>query len=194
MDSDSRVVKADVAVLKLGLRGCRITVAFALAIIALASGHSVCALASESSWEDAIPVQFLASNIELLEVRSTWASDFDYALHMQGPIYFNDCVAFRNTGRIPTTHVQFMFAGVDQAGSLKTPTLSLDVKYSVKQNESRGLRDTCRNHPIGNGERGLWLVAWVNRVDFANGTSWMAPTGDVLVEAIRSALPHSRSM
>jgi hypothetical protein len=142
------------------------------------------------SWEDALPVQFAASKIEILSVRSTWASDFDYARQMQGPIYFNDCVVFENTSSTTATHIQFVFALVNSAGELKTPALPLDVAYSAEPNTREDRRANCRDHAYANGADGRWLVGWVNRVDFADGTSWAAPTGAGLAAAIGKALPH----
>lgn len=139
-------------------------------------------------------VQFSNSKIELLSVRSDWTSDFDYTAGRPGPIYFNDCVAFMNRAPVAATHIQFVFAAVDNGGIMRRPPLPLDIHYRANSGAKYTENANCRNYGYANGDRGLWLVGWVNRVDFADGTSWTAPTGDALTEAIRDALPSSQSM
>lgn len=145
---------------------------------------------ADSSWENAVPVQLRGSNIEVLAVRSTWATDYDYARQMQGPVYFNDCVVFENRAPIAATHVQFIFALVDSSGELKTSPLPLDVRYSSEPDKREDQAANCRDHAYANGADGYWLAAWVNRVDFADGSSWNAPAGDELRAAIRAAFPR----
>lgn len=168
----------------------RILCALTLALLSVAPQRLMAD--TKRSPDGAIPVQFTTSGIVLLTVRSTWATDYDYGLHMQGPIYFNDCVTFKNTAGTAATHIQFIFALVDATGTIKTPALPLDVRYSAEPNKIEDRSANCRDHAYGNGVDGLWLVAWANRVDFANGVSWTAPQGRLLTDAIRAALPRQR--
>jgi hypothetical protein len=49
----------------------------------------------------------------------------------------------------------------------------------------------CRLQGYANGDRGLWLVAWVNEVDFSDGTSWHAPAElNDMIPIIKAALPR----
>lgn len=57
----------------------RIGFFFAAIFVTLLSTSSQRLVAASDSWENGIAVQLRASRIELLTVRSTWASDYDFA-------------------------------------------------------------------------------------------------------------------
>lgn len=135
------------------------------------------------------PVDQQTSHIEMVSIRSPWTSDYDYTLHRQGAIYFNDCVSFVNRASVPAVHIQFVFAAVDTEGQPRRPLLPLDVRYSIAPNVLQEGPSICRLQGYANGDRGLWLVAWVNEVDFSDGTSWHAPAIKGMVPLIKDALP-----
>lgn len=134
-------------------------------------------------------MNFDDSHIEIVSVSSNWASDPDYVNNRQGPIYFIDCLRWINRAGSDVSHVQFMYAAVTPDGVVRYKPLSHDVHYLAKRNESRSDASNCIRHGYGNGINGLWLAAWVNEVDFADGTAWRAPTGSDLQAAIVDALP-----
>lgn len=160
-------------------------------IVLFASALGAAHADTQRSWHDGIPVQVVGSPIQLLTVRADWRTDFDFASRTQGPVYFNDCVTFVNNANVAATHIQFIFAAVDTAGDVKTPLLPLDVRYVAKVGALQNAAKNCRDHAYGNGYRGFWLVAWVNEIDFADGTSWHAPQAVDLMNNIRAALPAS---
>ena len=162
--------------------------AFFLAATAVWGAFSRVDAADTPSWEDAVPVSIAGSRVTVLTVRSTWASDYDYGLRRQGPIYFNDCAQWVNDNSIDAVHVQLMFALVNAGGVLKSAVLPLDVRTDAKPGVIQNGANSCRDHAYANGTQHFWLVAWINRVDFADGTSWTAPTGDALTAAIRASL------
>jgi hypothetical protein len=139
-------------------------------------------------WTEAIPVDVAGSRVELLSVTSNIASDFDYANNRQGPIYFNDCLAWVDRADVAVTHVQFIYTIVNTSGEVKYPPLPLDIHYKAWPGEKRDDRDNCRDHGYANGADGRWLVAWANIVDFADGTSWHAPPLDQMTPYILAAL------
>jgi hypothetical protein len=148
------------------------------------------AWADETSQQEGRPVQQQASRIEIVSVRSPWTSDFDYGLHRQGSTYFKDCLSFVNRANVPVTHVQFVFAAVDTKGRPLHPLLPLDLRYAIKPNALQDGPSICREQGYGNGERDLWLAAWVSEVDYSDGTSWHAPDVNELIPSIEAALPH----
>lgn len=93
-----------------------------------------------------------------------------------------------STAAVAVTHVQIVFAAVDELGIVRRPPLPLDVHVRMNPGD-RSSQGGCREHGYANGDRGLWLVAWVNRVDVVSGGSWIAPTGEPLTAAIQGALP-----
>jgi hypothetical protein len=133
-----------------------------------------------------------ASRIELISVTSDWTSDPEFfdGRTQQGPIYFRDCLSFVDRAAVAVTHIQFMYAAVDAEGAIRRPPLALDIHYRAEPGQVRNDFSNCRDYAYGTGDRGLWLVAWVNVVDFADGTSWHAPPSDQLHATIEEALPH----
>ncbi|HET9097540.1 MAG TPA: hypothetical protein VFN37_12820 [Candidatus Baltobacteraceae bacterium] len=134
-------------------------------------------------------VQLPDSKIQLLYVRSDWTSNYDVINHRQSPISFNDCVAFVSQAGVAVTHIRFLFAAVDGEGHIRRPPLSLDVRYTIEPGSKHDERANCREHGYANGDRGLWLVAWVSRVDFADGTTWTAPALNRLSTTVEATSP-----
>lgn len=164
--------------------------AFIVATVGIVIPSSLFANGSVTrSWHDGVPVQYAESRIEILTVSDNLASDFDYAMHMQGAIYFNDCLNYINHGRVATKRIQFMFATVSNDGYLKGNPLPLDIRVSALPGILQGA--VCRDHAYANGYGGLWLVAWVNVVEFADGTSWQAPPANQMADQIKSSLPRA---
>ena len=142
-------------------------------------------------WTDAVPVNLQGSRIELLTVTSDWASDpmFLNGRVQQGPIYFNDCVTWVDRDDV-VTHVQFLFAAVTPEGEIKHKPLPLDARHRATAGE-KPERANCRTWGYANGADGLWLVAWPNVVDFADGTHWQAPPIEQMSPYILDALPRA---
>ena len=107
----------------------------------------------------------------------------------EGPIYFNDCATFEDTGAVGVTHIQVMFAPVGGAGTPRQAPMPVDVRYKAHPTAPGSTLAACRDHAYANGAGGLWLAAWVSEVDFADGTSWHAPSGAPLYAAISAAIP-----
>ena len=147
------------------------------------------ALADDTRWEHGLSVQLPDSRFRVSDVTSPWASDptFFNGRTQQGPIYFNDCLTLRNEGSNDVTHVQVMFAPVDLAGNIKRTPMPFDTSRRILPGATITI---CRDHAYANGARGWWLVGWVNVVDYADGTTWHAPTGAKLREAIVNAIPQ----
>ena len=103
-------------------------------------------------------------------------------------MYFNDCLTLRNEGSIDVTHVQVMFAPVDLSGNIKRSPMPFDSSRRIRPGATVTV---CRDHAYANGVRGWWLVGWVNVVDFADATTWHAPTGAQLRDAIVNAIPQA---
>jgi hypothetical protein len=171
------------------MKGKRFALFCTVVLAGVLCGSLSRASGNERSWEDAVPVSIAGSPITVAAVRSTWATDYDYALNRQGPVYFNDCAQWVNENSVDAMHVQLMFALVDSNGALKSAALPLDVHIDAKPGVAQGASSSCRDHAYANGTQHLWLVAWVSRADFADGASWIAPTGSALTEDIRAALP-----
>ncbi len=148
--------------------------------------------AAGRSWHDGIPVQLAGSHIELISVTSDVASDqmFLNGRVQQGPLYFNDCLTWVDRADVAVTHAQFIYATVTTEGEIKHKPLPLDIHYRAQPGEKRDDRNNCRDHAYANGADGLWLVAWVNEVDFADGTSWRAAPIDQMQSYIIEALPR----
>lgn len=150
----------------------------------------------DNAWETAVPVQLPGLKIELVSVTSTWATDqvFMNGRIQQGPIYFNDCLTWINRADVDVTHVQFIYATVTPTGEVKHKPLPLDVRYRAHPGEKRDDHSNCRSYGYANGADGLWLVAWVNEVDFADGTSWHAPPQEKMQPYILNALPKASTL
>lgn len=153
----------------------------------------VCAPAfAEETWNpEGRVVQFADSHVDLTYVRSDWTSQYDAMTHGPGPISFNDCAAVVNRANVPIAHIQLIFAAVDEHGLAQRPALPVDIRFKTASSAVGSTNTGCRRYGYANGDQGLWLIAWVNRVDFADGTSWSAPSGEELNAAILEALPHS---
>lgn len=100
---------------------------------------------AEDSVLSGIPVQLPGSRLALVSVTSPWSQDIDYPAGRPGGIYYNDCVTFINKANVATTHVQFIFAAVDDNGVAKRPLLPLDVSFSVAPGTQNN-QGACRQH------------------------------------------------
>lgn len=130
------------------------------------------------------------SHIKVLSVTSDYAIDqvFLNGRVQQGGIYFNDCLTFVNVNVLAATHLQVNFALVDENGAIKRTPMPYDTHDRA---EPGAKHVACRDHAYANGARGWWLVGWVNVIDYADGTTWHAPTGAALQSAIFEALPKA---
>lgn len=173
-------------VLMLRMTAKQVPVVIALSM--LMSGLSFAASATDSPWQYGTGVQLANVQIHLDSVRSGWESDYDPITNSQGPIYFNDCVAFTNRSAFGVAHVQIVFAAVNSAGAPERPLMPLDIRYKAKPLYPQQKGAGCRLHAYGNGVGGLRLVAWVSVVDFANGTSWHAPPMAQIIPRIVNAI------
>jgi hypothetical protein len=146
--------------------------------------------ADDSSWEHGLSVQLPESRMRISDVVSQWANDptFLNGRVQQGPIYFNDCLTLVNAANVVAVRVQVAFAPVGVDGSIKRPVMPFDLWTRL---EPGARRSVCRDHAYANGAKGWWLVGWVSAVDFADGSSWRAPTGTALQAAIVEALGKS---
>ncbi len=142
-------------------------------------------------WTEAVPVNIDGSHIEIAAVSSDWASDYDVINRRQGPVYYNDCLTWVDRGDVAVMHVQFVFATVTTEGEIKHELLPLDVHHKAVPGEKRGDISNCRDHAYANGADGLWLIAWPNVVDFADGTHWQAPPIEQMTPYILDALPKA---
>ena len=86
------------------------------------------------------------------------------------------------------THVHVMFAPVDLSGNIKGAPMTSDTSRRILPGATIAI---CRDHAYANGVRGWWLVGWVNVVDYADSTTWHAPAGDAVHDAILEPLPRS---
>lgn len=111
------------------------------------------------------------SPVELTRVYSYWSSDYEVVTHSQGPIYFNDCVEFRNQSNKPIRAFQVVFASVYPDGRAKGAPTPLDIRTTVAPGQSVTSLN-CRDHAYANGAGGRWLVGWVNSVTYVDGTVW----------------------
>ncbi|HET7813034.1 MAG TPA: hypothetical protein VFL13_01540 [Candidatus Baltobacteraceae bacterium] len=132
-------------------------------------------LVAGGNQSDGIAYNAPEAPVKLTRVYSYWTSDFDPSSRMQGPIYFNDCAEIKNLSSRVITHMQIVFASVDKLGSVKPPTFPLDIKYRLEPGSVHNELVNCRDHAFANGDRGLWLAAWIQTVDFADGSRWTAP-------------------
>ncbi len=143
---------------------------------------------------DGVAVQFPQSNVEVLLVQSEPLSDYDVIDQRQGATYYSDCLTYLNRGDVAIKRVQFSFALISGDGQIQGRTLPVDVVYKVAPKDLRTVRGACRKYAYANGERGFKLVAWADAVDFADGTSWRAPTtGSEMTNMIRQAVTDSTS-
>ena len=146
------------------------------------------AAAPYDSWMHGVPVQQSGSHIEIASVTSRARSDFDPYTRLPGPIFFDDCIALINRGVTAAVHVQVVFVGVDQFGNPRRKQLPLDVRRIMPPGAKEDGEDLCRYHVYPNADRGYRLAAWVNEVDFSDGTSWHAPPVAKLIPLIQRAL------
>lgn len=134
---------------------------------ALACGSTVAASAAS----DGVPWQIRQSGIELTRVYSDWRSNYDTVHHRMGPIYFIDCVEFKNRATKDATDVQLMFALVSAAAEQKSPALFYDTRaVTVAGGNARA----CLANAYENGYKGQQLIGWVNAVTYADGSRWHA--------------------
>ena len=146
------------------------------------------ALLSAEPWSVGIAVQLPTSPLQLERVASKWILELDYARSRPQQITNSDCATFVNHSGSSVTHVQIMFSAVDGEGIPKRRSLSFDMRETVKPGQSSSDFARCLSDGYANGDRGLWLVAWVNEVDFADGTSWHAPPEKDVVAYIALAV------
>src|SRR5579862_5409908 len=135
-----------------------------------------------------LAVQIAASKIDILSVSSSSAFDYDPASGGVTPTYFNDCVIYESVTDSLPNHIQFTFAMVDGRGELTQSPLPVDLRSKDQSRSVDKKGSTCRRHAYQNGWRKLRLVAWVNVVDFADGTHWQAPPVDQMKSYILAAL------
>lgn len=135
-----------------------------------------------------IPIQLPQSPLHIDQVASNLAVIVDHAKGRAEYLRFEDCVSLVNRSPSTVTHEQVVFAAVDRDGTVKGPKLPFDLRETLKPGESSPRFHRCRSDGYGNGENGLWLVAWVNKVDFADGTSWHAPPEKDVLASIASAV------
>ncbi|MDB5094984.1 MAG: hypothetical protein JWO85_3085 [Candidatus Eremiobacteraeota bacterium] len=147
------------------------------------------ALAASDPWSVGIPVQLPLSPLQADRVASKWVVEFDYARNRPTEIVYQDCIVLVNRSSSATiTRTQVVFGAVDPDGKPKRPNLPLDVRETIKPGGSLSGASGCRSRGYANGDRGLWLVGWVEEVDFADGTSWHAPPENEVLAQITSAL------
>jgi hypothetical protein len=135
-----------------------------------------------------IPVQLAGSPLQIDRAASRWVVGFDYAKGRADSVTYEDCATFVNRSTSTVTHAQVIFAAADGDGNLRRRSLPFDVRYTLKPGEASPKFIRCLPNGYGNGERGLWLIAWVNEVDFADGTSWHAPPENDVLPQIVSTL------
>jgi hypothetical protein len=150
------------------------------------------AFAAPDPWSVGIPIDLVSSPLEVNWVASRWGVEFDYARGRAEAIRFTDCLTVINRSAVTVRHVQVVFGAVDGDGATKRPNLPLDIDARIKPGEAWS-GYACRSDGYANGDRGLWLVGWINEVDLTDGTSWHAPPpADVRAAAV-SSLRERRS-
>jgi hypothetical protein len=147
------------------------------------------AFAGSELWSAGIPVPLSRSPVQVDRVASRWVAEFDYTTNRPSGITFSDCVVLVNrSSSVAMTRAQVVFGAVDPDGVPKRPNLMLEVRKPLEPGQSAPIYSTCLAHGYANGDRGLWLVAWISEAHFADGTSWHGPADEELLLQIASAV------
>jgi hypothetical protein len=131
---------------------------------------------------DGYPIQFPASQIEITKVYADGVEQEGH--HVALPA---TCVIYVNKGPKPVVHVQFDFAAVPSDLKIGIPEpYDTTGKFAVGVLQNSGYYN-CRLSHFGQVLDGqlrrirvfgrpefYWLVAWVNKVVYADGTTWEA--------------------
>lgn len=146
---------------------------FCFALLALLAFVGLAQASAGDAGSNGLIWSIPGSPIELTRVYSYWWSDYEVATHSQGPMYFNDCVEFRNQSNKPVRSFQVIFASIYPDGHSNGSAMPLDIHTTVAPGQKiTGLN--CRDHAYANGAGGRWLVGWVSSVRFIDGSSWHA--------------------
>jgi hypothetical protein len=139
-------------------------------------------------WSVGLPVNFDGAPLKVERV----AAKFSIDRRMFPEFRYEDCIQFFNGAPSAVRHVQAAFTLVDADGSIRRPVMPVDDGDIVAAWVSSGQYGACRFDAYEDGDAGLRLVGWINRVDFDDGSSWNAPTQDHLEAAIRATVSHPR--
>jgi hypothetical protein len=132
-----------------------------------------------------IPIQLEASRIRISDVWSVAAFDYNPATGGVGPTYFNDCLYYYAPA--DAIHIQFVFAVADSSGNIIGEQLPVDVRFKTGHSTDER-QSACRRHGYVDGFRGLRLIVFTSRVDFADGKFWKVPPAGDLSNVIREAI------
>ncbi len=149
---------------------------------------AMCGPVSAVHWQDenhvdGFPIQFPESQIRITNVYADGVEEGD--THVALP---ETCVIYVNDGPKPVAHLQFDFAAVSADGTIGIPEpYDTTGRFAVGVLQNSG-NYNCRLSRFGQVVDGQLrqvrlvgrlevyrLVAWVDKVVYADGTTWTAP-------------------
>ena len=124
-----------------------------------------------------IAIRFHRPPITVSSVWSTATFDYDFVTGGVGSTHFNDCLHYVVNAKRSITRVDFLFALSTPRGKFRGRALPVSVVYRTVATIAKSEKmAACRRYGYEDGTWGLRLIAWVNEVDFSDGTIWRAPT------------------